>query len=124
MAGSKSVNRENPKRFVGCCGAYCKTCKPLIEGFCKGCKLGYGKGGRDISKARCSMKVCCFRERGLETCADCPGYTKCKTIHGFYGKNGFKYGKYRQAIEFIRENGYPKFIRLADKWKGPYGRLD
>lgn len=119
-----SNKTENLKRYIGCCGAYCKTCKVFIEGVCKGCKLGYDEGERDINKAKCNMKVCCFKEEKLETCADCSDYPKCKTIHDFYSKNGFKYMKYKQAIEFIRKNGYSKFIKLADGWKGAYGRLD
>jgi hypothetical protein len=31
--------------------------------------------------------------------------------------------KYKQSMNFIRKNGYPKFIKLANKWKGPYGEL-
>jgi|SRR3989304_7539610 len=111
-------------RFIGCCGAYCKTCKVLIEGFCKGCKLGYDEWERDINKAKCAMKVCCFKEKKLETCADCPDYSECKIIQHFYSKNGYKYKKYKQSIEFIRENGYSRFIKLANGWKSPYGKLD
>jgi hypothetical protein len=114
---------ESPKSYIGCCGAYCKTCKAFREGFCKGCKLGYENGERDINRAKCRMKVCCFGERKLETCADCPDYAECRTIREFYGKNGYKYKKYEDALEFIRKNGYPKFIRLAGKWRGAYGKL-
>ena len=104
--------------------AYCTTCKQLIEGQCKGRKIGYDTGERDISRARCPMKVCCFRERKLETCADCPDYSTCTILSGFYGKKGHKYKKYRQSIEFIRKNGYAKFLERADTWKGPYGTLE
>ena len=111
-------------REVSCCGAYCRTCQAATgEGACRGCKLGYETGERDINKARCRIKVCCFRDRRLETCADCPDYPGCQIIHGFFSKNGYKYEKYRQALEFIRENGYEKFISLADTWRGPYGKL-
>jgi hypothetical protein len=120
---AKSKTNENPKRYIGCCGAYCKTCKAFREGACKGCKLGYENGGRDINRAKCRMKVCCFGKKKLETCADCADYPKCSIIRGFYGKNGYKYKKYGEAIEFIRENGYPKFLKLAKKWKGAYGKL-
>jgi hypothetical protein len=41
----------NSKRYIGCCGAYCKTCKPFIEGACKGCKIGFDTGERGINKA-------------------------------------------------------------------------
>ncbi len=111
-------------REIGCCGAYCKTCRASVSGSkCRGCKLGYGNVGRDINKSRCAIKLCCFRDRQLETCADCGDYSSCKTIHGMYEKNGYKYGKYRQSIEFIRQNGYARFIGIADTWKDPYGKL-
>jgi len=111
-------------REIGCCGAYCKTCRASISGSnCPGCKLGYENGERDINKSRCVIKLCCFKDRKFETCADCCDYSDCKIIHGLYGKNGYKYRKYQQAIEFIRENGYAKFINIADAWKGPYGKL-
>jgi hypothetical protein len=112
-------------REIGCCGAYCGTCPAYTSaGICRGCKTGYSNGHRDIDKAKCKIKVCCFRDRQLETCADCGKYLSCEIIQGFYNKNGYKYKKYKQSIEFIRENGYGKFIEFADKWRGPYGKLD
>ncbi len=107
---------------IGCCGAYCKTCRVLIEKLCRGCKIGYRSGGRDISKAKCKMKVCCIK-KGQNSCADCTEYSVCTIIQGFHNKNGYKYGKYRQAIEFIRNNGYGQFIEIADKWKNAYGPM-
>lgn len=111
-------------REIGCCGAYCRTCRESGPGGnCRGCKLGYEGGGRDINKARCRIKLCCFRDRGFETCADCGDYNSCEIIHEFYGKNGFKYRKYREAVEFIRSNDYDTFLTAADDWRGPYGKL-
>jgi len=69
------------------------------------------------------MKVCCFGERHLETCADCPEYPSCATLRNFQSKKGYKYRKYRESLGFIREKGYPAFLRFADSWKGAYGRL-
>ncbi|MCP4551823.1 MAG: DUF3795 domain-containing protein [Bacteroidetes bacterium] len=108
---------------IGCCGAYCKTCREFRDGRCRGCKLGYESGQRDINKAKCRIKVCCFKERNLETCADCQDYSACETILGFHDKSGYKYKKYKQSMNFIRENGYESFLKLADSWTGPYGRL-
>jgi len=108
---------------IGCCGAYCRTCRAFIEKYCLGCKLGYEKGSRDINKIKCKMKVCCFKEKKFQTCADCSRYPSCKIIQGLYNKKGYKYTKYKQAIEFIRKNGYYKFVKIADKWKGAYGKL-
>ncbi len=109
---------------IGCCGAYCKTCPPLLECYCKGCKLGYDSGERDITVAKCKMKVCCFKEKHLATCADCPEYEQCRIIRDFQSKNGYKYKKYTQSLEFIRTFGYEKFLQRSNKWKRAYGRLD
>jgi len=114
---------EKPERYVGCCGAYCKSCKSFIEGFCKGCKLGYSEGKRDINKAKCIIKRCCFGEKKFETCVDCSRYSNCEIIQGFYSKNGFKYKKYREALEFVRANGYQKFLEASKNWRGAYGKL-
>ena len=114
---------------IGCCGAYCKTCieqqkeKYPNERTCRGCKLGYESGERDVNKAKCEIKVCCFRERGLETCADCPDYP-CEILGEFWSKRGWKYKQYRKQLEFIRQNGYEEFLKRANKWKGPRGKLE
>jgi hypothetical protein len=68
------------------------------------------------------MKVCCFVERRLETCADYPTYP-CEVLQGFWNKNGWKYKQYKKQLEFIRQNGYDKFLNEADKWKGPHGKF-
>jgi hypothetical protein len=47
----------------------------------------------------------------------------CEIIHTFNDKNGTKYRKYKQAIDFIGENGYDAFLTIADGWTGPYGKL-
>lgn len=115
---------------IGCCGAYCRTCmawqqeKYPNERTCRGCKLGYKSGARDITKAKCAIKVCCFVEKKLETCADCPEYLTCTIIHSFYDKKGYKYKKYKQSMEFIRAKGYDAFLAIADRWKGPFGTLE
>lgn len=106
---------------IGCCGAYCKTCRVFISGVCRGCKLGYDTGERDIGKAKCAMKVCCIG-KGFQTCADCAQYETCSALNAFYGKNGYKYQKYRQAAAFIRRFGYDVFLTIADTWKGAYGK--
>jgi len=114
---------------IGCCGAYCRTCieqqkdKYPSERTCRGCKLGYGSGERDINKAKCKIKVCCFKERGLETCADCLDYP-CEILEEFWSKKGWKYKQYRQQLEFIRKNGYEEFLKRTNKWRGPRGKLE
>jgi len=106
---------------IGCCGAYCGSCRPLREGQCAGCKLGYRDGDRDLSKARCRIKKCCM-QKGLQSCADCGEYEECPVIQEFHHKDGYKYGKYRQAIAFIQAYGYDRFLAIADTWKNACGR--
>jgi hypothetical protein len=110
-------------REIGCCGAYCGTCKVYEEKLCLGCKLGYDNGKRDISKAKCEMKVCCI-QKGFNSCADCDTYISCKIIQTFYSKNRYKYKKYKEAIDYIIANGYEKFITIADKWTMQYGKYN
>ena len=107
---------------IGCCGAYCKTCKAYAAGSCKGCKTGYEDGSRDISKAKCAMKVCCIG-RGLSSCAYCKDFESCETVGSFYSKNGYKYGKYKQSALFIKKNGCEEFIKTAESWTNAYGKL-
>jgi hypothetical protein len=98
-----------------------KTKYPNERG-CLGCKLGYDNGERDIAKAKCEIKVCCFAKHKLETCADCPNYP-CPLTHKVYGKNGYKYKQYQKQLEFIKQNGYEEFLKRAEKWNGPKGKL-
>jgi hypothetical protein len=69
------------------------------------------------------MKVCCFREKRLETCVDCADYP-CETLTEFWSKKGYKYKQYRKQLEFISQNGYENFLKQADNWKGPRGKLE
>lgn len=111
-------------REIGCCGAYCRTCLASVTGsICRGCKLGYEAGKRDIAKSKCKFKLCCFVARKLETCADCDEYPSCELIQSLYDKNGYKYKKYKQSMEFIRANGYARFMEIAGSWKRAYGKL-
>jgi hypothetical protein len=106
---------------IGCCGAYCRTCKVKKENLCQGCKLGYADGSRDILKAKCKIKICCIRNK-YNSCADCDDYDACDIIQGFYKKNGYKYKKYKEALDFIKANGYEEFIKIANTWKMQYGK--
>lgn len=110
-------------RFIGCCGAYCKTCRSFILGSCRGCKLGYDDGTRSMARARCKIKVCCFGANNLETCAECPECAGCSLLERFYSKNGRAYERYRRTREFIQANGYSEFVRRAKDWKNSHGEL-
>lgn len=106
---------------IGCCGAYCKTCREHGK-TCKGCKEGYSNGSRDPAKAKCKMKVCCI-EKGYATCADCTSYNDCPIIQAFHNHAGYKYRKYKQSVAFIRTPGYADFLERAAAWTGACGKL-
>ncbi|MGA1866301.1 MAG: DUF3795 domain-containing protein [Thermoplasmatota archaeon] len=107
---------------IGCCGAYCRTCRGRKEGNCRGCKLGYDTGERDIERSKCWIKLCCFKERGLQTCADCCELEICERIQAWFSK-GYKYERYRRAIYYIKDKGYESFLKKADGWKDAKGKL-
>ena len=81
---------------IGCCGAYCKTCREF-EKTCKGCKPGYLDGSRGLSR-------------------------RCEIIQVFINHPGYKYGKYKQALEFIHAYDYAAFMKAAENWKNAYGK--
>ena len=106
---------------IGCCGAYCGTCR--ANEVCKGCRTGYVNGIRDLQRAKCPVKVCCIGG-GYGTCADCGEYGNCTILQGFYAKAGRKYKKYHQATAFIRQKGYDAFLRMAERWTDAQGKYD
>lgn len=106
---------------MGCCGAYCGKCKEFEKKLCAGCKIGYKNFERDINKAKCKIKKCCLLKK-INSCADCCEYDNCVIINEFYSKNGYKYKKYKEALDFIKKNGYPTFFKIAEKWNMQYGK--
>ena len=114
---------NNTKEDIGCCGAFCGTCKVKKEKLCIGCKIGYVNGERDISKAKCKMKICCISKQFV-SCADCKELNSCSIIQEFYNKNGYKYKKYKQAIDYIQSNGYLLFLKQTKKWTMQYGKYE
>ena len=106
---------------IGCCGAFCGTCKVKTQKICEGCKSDYLNNERDIKKIRCKMKKCCI-EKEIQTCADCIKMNECKVLNEFYSKNGYKYGKYKEAIYYIKEKGYHAFLLISSTWKNQYGK--
>ena len=105
---------------IGCCGAYCGTCREY-RNTCNGCKTGYLDGSRDLSRARCKMKKCCL-SRGGVTCGDCGEYESWEIIQSFLNHPGYKYGKYHQALEYIRAHGHAAFLNAAKHWTSAYGK--
>ena len=112
----------NSNLYAGCCGAYCRTCKPFLDRACKVCKIGFDTGERNINNAKCKIKLCCFRDKNLDTCADCTEIETCNILGEWYSKDGYKYRKYKEAVYYIRKNGYENFFEIADKWKNAYGK--
>lgn len=107
----------NGTEEISCCGAYCKTCRE----YQKSCKQGYLDGSRDLSRAKCRMKKCCLT-KGHITCVDCTEYESCETVQAFLNHPGYKYTKYKQALEFIRAQDYTTSLKAAEHWKNAYGK--
>ena len=59
------------------------------------------------------MKKCCLT-RGNITCGDCEEYDRCEIIQSFLNHPGYKYGKYKQALEYIRAHGHAAFLNVAE----------
>ncbi|MEX1307127.1 MAG: DUF3795 domain-containing protein [Eubacteriales bacterium] len=112
-----------PTEAIGCCGAYCGSCRAYRDKTCKGCKLGYADGTRDLKKAKCKIKRCCVG-KGYISCADCLAYDRCETIQRFHQHEGYKYGKYRKAIALIKAKGYDEYLKIAKKWTHAYGKFE
>lgn len=47
----------------------------------------------------------------------------CPTLQAFLNHPGYKYGKYKQSIAYIRTQGYAAFLERAANWTGAYGKL-
>jgi hypothetical protein len=114
---------KNLKTYIACCGAYCKTCKPFTDGYCRGCKIGYESGERDLGRAKCEIKICCFKNNKFETCSDCKKYPNCSIFNNRFRIGSYNHKKYQEALSFINKHGYDKFILMANKWKSSTGKL-
>ena len=94
----------NGTEKIGCCG-----------------KQGYLDGARDMGRAKCRMKKCCLT-KGHITCADCGEDEHCEIMQFCLNHPGYKYSKYKQALEFIRAHDYAAFMKAAENWKNAYGK--
>ena len=74
-----------------------------------------------MSRAKCKTKKCCLT-KGHITCGDCREYESCEIIQSFLNHHGYKYGKYKQALEYIRAHDYAAFMKAAENWKNAYGK--
>ena len=75
----------------------------------------------DLSQSKYKIKEYC-PTNGLITCADCEEYEHCEIIQSFFNHPGYKYGKYKQALEYIRAQDYTTFLKAAEHWKNAYGK--
>ncbi|MEI3276467.1 MAG: hypothetical protein V8R57_01860 [Evtepia sp.] len=69
------------------------------------------------------MKKCCL-SRGHITCGDCEESDRCEIIEAFITQSGYKYAKYKQALELIRAHDYISFMKAAENWKNAYGKYE
>lgn len=109
--------------YIGCCGTYCKTCKAFVNGSCKGCKIGYDTKERDINKAKCKIKICCLKEKKLVSCADCKQFSDCGIFNTKFKIGTRDNRKCQESLNFIKNEGYDKFLLKAKNWKSHIGKL-
>lgn len=114
---------ENPENYIACCGCYCKTCRAFTNNSCRGCLIGYETQERDIGRAKCKIKICCYKEKGLLNCAECGQFSTCTIISGRFKIGSYDNKKCLEALEYISNHGTDDFMEKADKWKGPFGKL-
>jgi len=114
---------EKKENYIACCGCYCKTCKAFISNSCRGCIIGYETKERDINRAKCKIKICCYKEKKLSTCAECKDFSKCALIAGRFKAGSYDNKKCLEALEYIKNYGKNNFMDKANKWKGHFGKL-
>ncbi len=112
------MDRYPTKKYpvVGVCGLDCGLCpRYYTEGTskCPGCC------GPDFWKKHpgCGFITCCFKNRGLETCAQCADFDDCERLAGllslFRQKDSFISHRPIEAnLLFIRERGIKEFAHL------------
>lgn len=115
---------EKPEKYIACCGCYCKTCKEFINHNCRGCIIGYSNKERDINRAKCKIKICCYKEKKLSTCAECIDFANCTIISEKFKPGSYDNKKCMEVLEYIKNNGKKKFMGKANEWKGPWGKLN
>jgi hypothetical protein len=64
-----------------------------------------------------------MRERQLQTCANCKDFSSCRILQNWYQKAGGKYQRYKKSADFIRNQGYDRFVEIAHQWKDSCGTL-
>ncbi len=114
---------EKEIKNIACCGCHCKTCKAFTSNNCRGCRLGYDSGERDINKAKCKIKLCCIKSKNLITCADCDEFDQCIIISAKFKPGSRDNKKCLESLEYIKNHGYIGFLAKADKWKNHFGKL-
>jgi hypothetical protein len=88
-----------------------------------GCKIGFEGTERNINASKCNIKLCCFRDNNFETCAECSKMDYCSILEKWHNKNNGKYRKYKELLEYIKNNGYEKFTEIANNWKNEFGEI-
>ena len=82
---------------------------------------GIWDGSRNLGRAKCRMKKCCLT-KGHITCTNCEEYEHCEIVQAFLNHPGYKYSKYKQALEFIRAHGHAAFLNAAKHWTSACGK--
>ena len=102
--------------IVGACGLNCGLCprfNMIGSSRCPGC---CGPGFWQKHPA-CSFITCCVKERGLETCAQCPDWSGCGRVARNLNSEKDSFISYQPLpanFAFIREHGLEEFVRREE----------
>ena len=112
------VDRYPLKKYpiVGACGLNCGLCLRYHTGGTSRCP---GCCGTDFWEKMpgCGLITCCVKQRGLETCAQCIGWTECERVARLldsakYHDSFISYRPLAANFAFIQKNGIEEFVRL------------
>ncbi|MBN2322298.1 MAG: DUF3795 domain-containing protein [Spirochaetes bacterium] len=107
----KTMQENAIKKYptIGCCGIDCGLCPRYHTDGASRCPGCSGKNFNEKHPS-CSIITCCFKKRGLETCADCDEFT-CQKLKNWDSADSFV--THRNSIsnlKRIRQNGLVAFI--------------
>ena len=106
------------------CGVYCGAC-PSFGKSCFGCSSQTDAGSRRRSREGCAVRSCCYREKGLRHCGDCPefpcGKVTKKLISSHPGDPRYRYRhELPDMVALFRRMERGDYLRFLEKrWSCP-----
>ena len=105
------------------CGVFCGAC-PSFNKSCLGCP-SENKSQKRTSKWGCKIRKCCYNEKNLDYCCECPDFPcvkiNKKLLDSHPGDNRFKYRhEIPKNIEKLKELGLKRYLDYQKtRWSCP-----